>query len=306
MNVVARMLREWRGGPGAPCPETALGNLSTLVRSRTLRVERIGRSQGTAASSKGVLDALARADVDVVELGPTVYGSIPTRRARVDLLTRAASAANDRVVVHVPVEGAATHVGRAFIDGPRRVLRALGHRRTEPGDRFGPNGFTHHFFDEEALVEEVSRAGLGIVERRGFSFTLTKAACADASTTASGADPFLVELARVVRVVGPVEFARRKHPPARVVEDARARGSQVPPRSIVGRARLRRAIGWVDAWMPTGANCFRRTLLELALDGGAAKRTLVFGLDVGKTGHVAFADDEERVFDVVFEMAPPA
>ena len=69
------------------------------------------------------------------------------------------------------------------------------------------------------------------------------------------------------------------------------------------RARLRRAIGWVDAAYPgKGANCFRRVLVEVGLDAGAAEETLVFGLDVGRTGHVAFKDTEDRTFDVAFEV----
>jgi hypothetical protein len=44
--------------------------------------------------------------------------------------------------------------------------------------------------------------------------------------------------------------------------------------------------------------------MELALDRGAAEETLVFGLDVGTTGHVAFKDTEERHFDVLFEIGP--
>ncbi len=73
-------------------------------------------------------------------------------------------------------------------------------------------------------------------------------------------------------------------------------------RGRVGRSRLRRAIGWVDAAFPGGPNCFRRTLMEIALDAGAAGETLVFGLDVGKTGHVAFKNAEDHAFDVAFEI----
>src|SRR5262249_44219563 len=50
----------------------------------------------------------------------------------------------------------------------------------------------------------------------------------------------------------------------------RERGGQAPQRGPAARTRLRRAIGWVDARFPGGANCYRRALLEIALDGGAA------------------------------------
>jgi hypothetical protein len=58
----------------------------------------------------------------------------------------------------------------------------------------------------------------------------------------------------------------------------------------------------VDVAAPGGPSCFRRVLLETALDAGAARETLIFGLDVGSTGHVAFAGREERSFDVSFEI----
>jgi hypothetical protein len=82
----------------------------------------------------------------------------------------------------------------------------------------------------------------------------------------------------------------------------RARGATATARGPIGRARLRRAIGWVDALAPGGANCYRRALLEIALDAGAARETVVFGLDVGRTGHIAFEDREERTFDVSFAV----
>src|SRR5947209_14505709 len=43
-----------------------------------------------------------------------------------------------------------------------------------------------------------------------------------------------------------------------------------PTRRSSDLQRLRRAIGWVDARMPGGANCNRRALLEISLDSGAA------------------------------------
>jgi hypothetical protein len=56
--------------------------------------------------------------------------------------------------------------------------------------------------------------------------------------------------------------------------------------------------------MRSGPNCFRRTLLELSLDAGAARERIVFGLDVGRTGHVTFKGREDRSFDVVYELGP--
>jgi len=63
-------------------------------------------------------------------------------------------------------------------------------------------------------------------------------------------------------------------------------------------------VGWTDALLPGSPSCYRRVLLEVALDGGAARETVVFGLDVGSTGHVAFENREERLFDVSFTIPP--
>src|SRR5258706_507164 len=82
--------------------------------------------------------------------------------------------------------------------------------------------------------------------------------------------------------------ARMEDSPEKAVSAMRAIGRNAAARDEIGRARLKRAIGWIDAVMPRGGNCFRRTLIELALDAGAAEETLAFGLDVGRTGHVAF------------------
>ena len=43
---------------------------------------------------------------------------------------------------------------------------------------------------------------------------------------------------------------------------------------------------------------------ELALDAGAAEEVVVLGLDVGKTGHIAFEHREEMPFDVAFRIEP--
>lgn len=121
-------------------------------------------------------------------------------------------------------------------------------------------------------------------------------------------DPYALELGRVLLVIREIERRRRDHTTGveRMIADLRRRGRQGHRRGPIGRARLRRAIAWADARLPFpgGPNCFRRTLCELALDAGAAEETLVFGLDVGKTGHVAFAGAEDRTFDVVFELPP--
>jgi hypothetical protein len=218
------------------------------------------------------------------------------------LLEAARRAARDEVVVHVVIADDKSHVGRLAIDLPRRVLRRAGVRTAEPGDRFGPDAYGHCFFDDESLLEEIARAGLTIAKRRGSELTLTRAPVERGAV--EGAASFATELRRVASMVREVDARRMNEPPQSVLEAMRARGRTASARGPVGRARLRRAVGWIDALRPGGASCYRRVLLETALDAGAANETVVFGLDVGSTGHVAFEDREDRTFDVAFAIPP--
>ena len=113
-----------------------------------------------------------------------------------------------------------------------------------------------------------------------------------------------VELARALGEIGRAERLRMTRGPAEAVSLQRARGRLKKKRSDARRRVLRRAIVSVDARYPGGANCFRRVLVELALDAGAAEDRLVFGLDLGKTGHVAFEGAEDASFDVAFALGP--
>ena len=238
----------------------------------------------------------------IVRLARGVYAGVPTSEGRVRLLRLARSAATHGVVLHVAIAGEKSHLGRAVIDAPRRALRALGLPVAEPGDRFGPERFAHCFFDEEELLGEVERAGLTVASRRGFSFFLV-ATDPGVERAAEDADSFALEVARATRLVRRVDAERARETPERIIADMRARGTRTEnARGPIGRARLRRAISWVDALGPGGESCYRRVLLELALDAGAARETVVFGLDVGTTGHVAFEDREERTFDVSFAI----
>lgn len=115
-----------------------------------------------------------------------------------------------------------------------------------------------------------------------------------------------LELARVLREIRRAERLRLTRGPAEAVNLQRARGRRKRRRSAEGRRILRRAITSADARYLGGANCFRRVLVELALDAGAAEDRLVFGLDIGRTGHVAFEGTEDATFDVVFVLGPDA
>ncbi|MBX3227140.1 MAG: hypothetical protein KIT84_35610 [Labilithrix sp.] len=113
-----------------------------------------------------------------------------------------------------------------------------------------------------------------------------------------------LEIARALSVARAAERLRLHAGPAEAVATQRRRGARRRRRSARGRRRLRRAITMVDARWPGGGNCFRRVLIELALDAGAARERLVFGLDVGRTGHVAFEGTEDVTFDVAFVLGP--
>ncbi len=259
------------------------------------------------------LEMLTGGAANVVSIGRGVYASLPTATARAFLLETSRRASRTTVTVHVVVTDAESHLGQAVIDTSRRLLRLAGLTTAEPGDRFEPKTFVHCFFDEENLRSEMARAGLLVSERRGFTFVL-HANHHVPKAVFERPDPFLLELVRVIRIVRDVEAQRRQKTPAHGVSATRAQGIRTMARGPVGRARLQRAIGWVDAIHPGAPNCFRRVLLETALDADAARETLVFGLDlglglnreaapaIGCVGHVAFQGREERTFDVTFEI----
>lgn len=287
MSRLARLLHELaqREQDGT----TAFERLRFRVEGATAIV---GFEDGEAIGSLGTA-RFAR-----VSIAGDTYRRVPGRDGRIRLLRIASAAARDEVIVHAAIGGAGTHPGRALVDAPRRAMRNLGLAAAEPGDRFGDEGFVHAFFDEEPLLREIDAAGLTVRERRGFTFVLERRRGAPSFD----AEPFAVEVARAMRIARQAERARTEDSPQAAVAAMRERGRGAPARDEIGRARLRRAIGWVDAMMPRGENCYRRTLMELALDAGAAGETLVFGLDVGKTGHVAFKDREDIAFDVLFEI----
>ena len=73
------------------------------------------------------------------------------------------------------------------------------------------------------------------------------------------------------------------------------------------RVMLRRLIGAVDARMPGGPNCYRRSLLELGLDAAAAREPLNMGLRPHggpKSGHAWLGQSEPgaEVYEARFEI----
>lgn len=290
--MTRRLLAELRRRPSPAEVEGALASLRIRVEQN---IAVISRDEGLP---------LFGADPERVErarLEPGVYTRIPTSEARVRLLIAVASIARE-LCVHVPAISDGTHRGRLAIDVPRRLVRAFGGPAAEPGDRFDGQ-FAHAFFDDEAIIDEAARAGLRFAARRGPWVELEHHAIGEGNL--ERAAPFLHEVVRVVGLIHRAEQLRRSESPEHAVRIMRERGSGASRRGHIGRARLRRAVGWVDVAYPgKGSNCFRRVLVEVGLDAGAAGETLVFGLDVGQTGHVAFKDAEDRRFDVVFEVLP--
>lgn len=287
-----RLLNELRGRNTEATVDAALASLFVIVDDSGATLTRRADPEGSGTP----LFPVPPARTARIRIMPGVYLETPTSSARVRML-EAASTLADRVEVHAPTVSTGTHRGRVAIDLPRRAARALGLDLAEPGDRFDGR-FAHVLFDDEAIIEEAARSGLGFVARRGSWVILERAL----PSTEEDAAPFAAELVRVLGVVREAERLRTGAPPERAAQTMRDRGARAPSRGPVGRARLRRAIGWVDAFHRGGPNCFRRTLAELGLDAGAARETLVFGLDVGRTGHVALKDSEDSAFDVAFEI----
>lgn len=87
----------------------------------------------------------------------------------------------------------------------------------------------------------------------------------------------LAEVCNVLRALPRLEQARHAHGPRPVLELVRRQARRAPRRGEASRRCLRRAIRWVDACMADGGNCYRRALLEIALDRGAARAPLALG-----------------------------
>jgi hypothetical protein len=124
----------------------------------------------------------------------------------------------------------------------------------------------------------------------------------------------LAELARVAARLPAVEWGRRAEGPEPLVRRLRDRGRGARRRTPEDRARLQRVIAAVDRWLPGESSCYRRVLLELSLDAGAAEEPMHLGLRVPggpRSGHAwlgaggAGADaavPASRTYDVQLDM----
>src|SRR5450432_1479081 len=116
----------------------------------------------------------------------------------------------------------------------------------------------------------------------------------------------LLEAARVMVVLPFIERARLLTGPGILLPRLRLRGRRAQTRSVAGRARLRRVIAAVDSLWPGKPNCYRRALVEIVLDGGAAMEPLHLGLRVPggpRSGHAWLGPSDEGIrYDVQLEM----
>jgi hypothetical protein len=117
---------------------------------------------------------------------------------------------------------------------------------------------------------------------------------------------FCVEAIRTAWALPQIEWGRRCEGPRTLVSRLRARGRQAERRSPEGRARLQRAIALWDRILLGEPSCYRRALLEISLDAGAAEEQLYMGLRIPggpRSGHawLGSAAPAER-YDVLLDM----
>jgi hypothetical protein len=102
-----------------------------------------------------------------------------------------------------------------------------------------------------------------------------------------------IEAFRIALALPSVEIWRRRRGPRLCAEHFRAHGKRSALRSAEQRHRLKNLIHAIDRLLPDGGNCYRRVLLELALDPTAAAEPVVFGLKQGGgsgSGHAWLGD----------------
>jgi hypothetical protein len=118
----------------------------------------------------------------------------------------------------------------------------------------------------------------------------------------------LVDLARVLLALPGVEFARKVQGPAPLVGRLRVKGARRVARTKAQRRRLQATIAAVDGRLSGGGNCYRRALLEIALDRDAAAEPLFMGLTAAggpKSGHAwlgSDAADSARRYDAIISL----
>jgi hypothetical protein len=116
----------------------------------------------------------------------------------------------------------------------------------------------------------------------------------------------LLNAMRVLVELPRVEVGRIFEGPAPLVARLRSCGEHRRHRTEEERARLKKVVAWIDGHLPGGGNCYRRSLLEVALDRGAAREPFHLGLraDGGaRSGHAWLGTDVDgRRYDAVISL----
>ena len=110
-----------------------------------------------------------------------------------------------------------------------------------------------------------------------------------------------------LRQVRALDRLRAEVGPRRAVELARRLGERARCRNERERAVLRRLIAIIDRRWKTGPNCYRRVLLEVAMDRGAAAELVQLGFQRSGepgSGHAWLgsglpSDDGSRSYDAI-------
>ena len=285
--------------------DIAAAAIASARRASGSRAELDG-GDGRTGSVAFELASLARFDgarhsFDLVLVASDVLCGIPGRTNRIAALTRARELVKPGGCVVMAVRSG-RGPARFLLETPRAALRILGLGHREPGDRFAWQGppstrrFFHVYADDVELATELASAGLGY-DGRVARFVVGRHGTR-ASLPAAGIFDVAVEKARVLAMLPRVERARRRSGPAALAVTMRALSRGAPRREPLSRARLRATIAAYDRIVPFGAGCYRRALLEMALDAGAAEEPLVLGLRQRGLGHAWVGrTDTEESFD---------
>jgi hypothetical protein len=117
----------------------------------------------------------------------------------------------------------------------------------------------------------------------------------------------VLDAVRIALLIPFAEAWRRCAGPANCVTHFRRLGARRVPRHSAGRLQLRRLIRAIDVRLPDGGNCYRRALIEIALDPVSAREPLHIGLvhhGGPKSGHAWLESDPpaQRTYDAEFTM----
>lgn len=122
-----------------------------------------------------------------------------------------------------------------------------------------------------------------------------------------GTYPNLVsEFFRAALAVPKIEFLRRHRSLKIATNEARRIGASSIKRSSAERRILRTAIAAVDSLLPGKPNCLRRSLMEIAMDSGAAREHLLAGFRAGggpRSGHAWLESHKpDKTYDAIFPI----